>query len=236
MTQRRESINMGVIVRNLMTLMGVSLISVSLFMYSIILIFFTFRVIISFATGLLFILMGFLIGTRAKHVAYGIGDAKSCELCNAESGMTICSRCKRWVGSNCVDHYQGIWCKDCAVCPICGAEYALNTCFSCKKRVGDLCWDQNLSKCIECSGKLKKSADEIPEKAFVGRVIVVDSGRKLPAEFGKIIKSGIQKNIIEKIIVVGDEFDAFGAKFKVVATAPGVKIKVVDKTKIKVLG
>ena len=236
MAQRRESINMGVVVRNLMTLMGLSLISVSMFMYSIILIFFTFRVIISFTTGLVFVLLGFVIGTRAKHVAYSIGEAKSCELCNSEAGMIICARCKRWVGSNCVDHYQGIWCKECAVCPICGSEYAMNTCFSCQKQVGELCWDEQAAKCIECSGKLKTSVDKVPEKAMVGRVVVVDSGRKLPAEFARLLKEGIQKKLMDNIYVIGDEFDAYGSKFKVVASAPGARVKVVDRTKIKVLG
>ena len=236
MAQRRESINMGVVVRNLMTLMGLSLIAVSMFMYSIILILFTFRVIISLVTGLVFVLLGFIIGGRAKQVAYGIGEAKSCALCNSEAGMTICARCKKWVGSNCLDHYQGIWCKECAVCPICGAEYAMNTCFTCQKRVGDLCWDTDVAKCIECSGKLKSSIDKVPEKAMVGRVVVVDSGRKLSADFARLLKTGIQKEIMEKIYIIGDEFDAYGAKFKIVATAPGVKVKVVDRTKIKVLG
>ena len=236
MAQRRESINMGIIVRNLMLLMGLSLIAVSMFMYSIILIFYTYRVFISFVTGLFFVFMGFLIGSRAKKVAYGIGEAKSCELCNSEAGMTICARCKRWVGSNCLDHYQGIWCKDCAVCPICGSEYAMNTCFSCQKRVGELCWDENAQRCIECSGKLKTSVDKVPEKAMVGRVVVVDSGRKLPADFARLLKEGIRENIMEKVLLIGDEVDAYGAKFKIVASAPGVRVKVVDKTKIKVLG
>ncbi len=236
MAQRRESINMAVIVRNLLSLLGLSLIAVSMFMYSVILIFYTFRVIISFITGAVFILLGFLIGTRAKQVTYGMGEAKSCELCNAEAAMTTCARCGRWVGLNCVDNYQGIWCKDCAICPICGAEYALNMCFNCKKRVGELCWDMDSSKCIECSGKLKKSMEKEPEKTYKARVVVVDSGRDLPADFARLLKGGVRQKINDKVLLIGDEFESYGAKFKVVASAPGAKVKVDDRTKIKVLG